>query len=369
MSILNRYILKEFALSFVAVMSFCSLLIVVALIFDKFDRIYENSVSGWNVLMYFAYELPFQLKQLAPIVCPLTVLFAIGGLARGNETFAMMTNGVSSLRIALPILVAGVLISALLFAAGETFIPQWKKQAMYIDKRFFHNKSEDDVQTDEDVFVRGHDNRVYIMPLYNVRGKEMINPQIQTNKEDYSGGIERVVAQTGKQISKDDNSSVWRFTQFARWRYNQNGQLEKYETFPTYDLTLERNLDEILTLEQDPDEMNYRDLNAYIMQMRERGHAADNYLTDLYQKIMFPFGVVLTMIIAFSFAIRARSGSVINAFGPAVAWSLAYFGVHAVFRAFGQAGMLNPFVAAAAANTIYLVAAAYYFRKSYRWYN
>ena len=350
-------------------MGFCALLIIVAMIFDKFDRIYSNHVSPWRVLQYFAYELPFQLKQLAPIVCPLAVMFCIGGLARGNETLAMMTTGVNSLRIAMPILLAGLFISTLVFVSGETVIPKWKKQSMYIDKRFFHNKSEQDVATDEDVFARGHDHRIYVMPLYNVREHIMITPRIQVNRPDYSGAVERIIAERAVELSKNETNSMWRFTNAARWTYLPNGGMAKYETFPKLDLTLEPSLDEMLMQDQDPDEMNFVELNGYIKMMRERGQSADNYKTDLYQKIMFPFGVILTMIIAFSFAIRARGGSVINAFGPAIAWSLGYFALHAMFRAFGQAEVLNPYFAAAAANIIYFAVAVHYFRKSYRWYN
>jgi len=355
--------------AFVAVMSFCALLIIITLIFDKFERMYNNNVSVIHVMSYFMYELPFQLKQLAPIVCPLAVLFSIGGLARGNETLSMMTTGINPLKIALPIFFAGFIISAGVFWAGETVIPKWKKQSMYVDKRYFHNKSEEDLQTDEDIFARGHDGRVYVMPLYNVVKHEMIHPNIQFNKTDYSGGVKRILADSASQISHDEQKSVWRFYNAGVWEYFDTGALKSYESFPTLDLELEHNLDDILTQDKDPDEMNFIELRSYIELMRERGQSADNYLTDLYQKIMFPLGVLLTMAIAFSFAIRARSGSVIGSFGPAIAWSLGYFALHAVFRAFGQAGVLNPYVAAMGANVVYLIAAGYYFRKSYRWYN
>ncbi len=355
--------------AFIAVMSFCALLIIITMIFDKFERMYNHHVSLLHVMSYFMYELPFQLKQLAPIVCPLAVLFSIGTLARGNETFAMMTTGINPMKIALPIFIGGFIISAGVFLAGETVIPKWKKQSMYVDKRYFHNKSESDLATDEDIFARGKDGRVYIMPLYNVRTHEMINPNIQVNRSDYSGGTKRIIAVSALETEKNDDYSIWRFKDAGVWEYDTSGTLLSYKPYAFLDMKLEHNLDEILTQDKDPDEMNFLELRNYIALMRERGQSADNYLTDLYQKIMFPLGVLLTMAIAFSFAVRARSGSVLAAFGPAIAWSLGYFAMHAVFRALGQAGTLNPYVAAVAANVIYLIAAIYYFRKCYRWYN
>src|SRR4051812_4885433 len=117
--ILDRYLFREFVLAFVAVMSFCTLLLLVASIFDRFSEILEFGAPMSTVVMYFLTSLPGQLMHVIPIAAMLAVLFSIGSLARTNEVLAMLTSGVHGLRLSLPIIFGGIIIVVGTFCLNE----------------------------------------------------------------------------------------------------------------------------------------------------------------------------------------------------------------------------------------------------------
>src|SRR5688500_14081107 len=108
--ILDRYILREFLLSFAAVMAFCTLLMLVGTIFSKFTDILAHEVPWSTVFMYFLTSLPGRVMFVVPIAAMLAVLFSVGGLARTNEVLAMLTSGVHGLRLSVPVMFCGALI-------------------------------------------------------------------------------------------------------------------------------------------------------------------------------------------------------------------------------------------------------------------
>lgn len=369
--ILDKLLLREFWLSFIATLAFCTLLLVVATIFDKFQEIIENDAPFDKVVLYFLCSLPFKLVQVMPLVAALAVLFSVGGLARNNEILAFLTSGVHSLRIAAPIIGSGVIILLGVFIVNEFFVAPLEQQARYLERRYIEAKSESKLVTRRDIFVRGMGNRFYLMKMYDTRQGQMYSPQIVDMTEDYSTLRQRIDANEAQLLGErpSEQRSEWELDQPRIWIFNDDGRLKSFEHFTgKHVVFLEPDLSVILGQKKKPEEMNFFELRQHINILAERDQPVYEYETDLHRKLSYPLSILLAMSLAFSYAVRSRAGNATSAFGYGLAWTIAIYAVSAFFTALGHAGAIAPWWAAWLPIIYFAGTAVYYVRKSYRWY-
>ncbi|MCX7716793.1 MAG: LptF/LptG family permease [Candidatus Sumerlaeaceae bacterium] len=369
--ILDRYLFREFALSIFAVMSFCALLILVAMIFESFQDIIENNTPLGKAVEFFLCSLPTRLLLIIPLASMLAVLFSVGSLARTNEILAFMTNGVSSLRLAAPILFGGFLVFACSMFVSEYVAPPLQQRATYINLRYIQGKAESKITTEKNVFVRGDGNRIYILRAYSVVENRMVEPQIYDMDDNFSIVLSRIEAQSATFLRNDPEGkkSDWLFKNANIWKFDTEGNLQSFKSYPgEVTVYLEENLPDILSQRKTPEEMNFAELSRHVAILAARKQPVYEFMTDLILKVTFPLGVLIVMIIGFSYAVRTRAGTVMSAFGRGVVWAFGYYIVSAVFQAFGHSGAVSPYVAGTLPSIAFALAAAYYFRQSYRWY-
>jgi lipopolysaccharide export LptBFGC system permease protein LptF len=120
--IIQRYILREltvtFALSFAAVVSVCT----VAMMFQTL-RSYEGMSLAFVVRL-----APVALSQMSPwamlVSACLTATLVYGRLAADNEIDAIRTSGVHVSRILVPVMLLGLLLSALAYVTYGELAPR-----------------------------------------------------------------------------------------------------------------------------------------------------------------------------------------------------------------------------------------------------
>lgn len=369
-TILDRYIFREFVVAFVGVMAFCTLLILVAMVFEKFGEMSENKTPPVKAVLYFLYSLPTQVLQIVPIGAMLAVLFAIGALAWNNEILACLTNGITSLRLAVPVAFGGLLIFAGMFFVSEKIAPPLQQEANFLRLRYVEAKSEAKITTEKEVFARGDKDRIYLMDAYSIRDSKMMRPQVYDLLPDKTTARRRIDAESGTFIRNDSEAglSEWRILKAHIWEFDDSGTLKDYHYYDQVTLQLEENLAAVLAQRKKPEEMNFAELERHIGILSERGQPHFAMLTDLILKVTFPLGVLAILVIGFSYAVRTRAGNAMSAFGYGISWAFAYYLVTAVTRAFGHSGSLSPMVAGILPMVVFAVAAVHYFRRSYRWF-
>ena len=65
------------------------------------------------MVFYFLYSIPAMAASSLPIAALIAALLSLGNLSRHNEIIAMRASGMSLAAIIAPVIVGGVLISAL----------------------------------------------------------------------------------------------------------------------------------------------------------------------------------------------------------------------------------------------------------------
>lgn len=121
MSVLSRHMLARFLATFAAVLTVLVLAVGVVELLGDFDDVVASSEGVADALLYVALRIPSQwLPLLFPVSAFLASFVALGSAARSLEFVAIKAGGVSPLRVLVPVLAAGAVVSGLGLAANET---------------------------------------------------------------------------------------------------------------------------------------------------------------------------------------------------------------------------------------------------------
>ena len=121
--LLDDYIMREFVTNLLYVLSSFITLFLIFTFFELIGDIIKNRTPLVTVGDYLINLIPFILYQLTPLCALVAVLITFGALNKSSELTAMKATGISLYRIVTPVLCASLLISALLFAFGEFYLP------------------------------------------------------------------------------------------------------------------------------------------------------------------------------------------------------------------------------------------------------
>src|SRR4051812_41115569 len=135
MKILDRYILSSFlknwAISFMVLVGMYMVLDMV-FNFDDLVRVKPGQQSDaaatlfgvlYNVADYYFFQSFLFFNHLSGIIPVVAAAFTLMRLSRFNELTAVMAAGVPLLRVAMPIILAGVTLNALVIVNQELIIP------------------------------------------------------------------------------------------------------------------------------------------------------------------------------------------------------------------------------------------------------
>jgi lipopolysaccharide export system permease protein len=86
---------------------------------------YAVAVYGvvFNILDYYFFNIPLYFSQISGVIVLFAGCVTLARLQRQNEVTAVLSSGTSMYRLAMPIVVAGLLMNALLIADQELIIP------------------------------------------------------------------------------------------------------------------------------------------------------------------------------------------------------------------------------------------------------
>jgi lipopolysaccharide export system permease protein len=339
MTILARYVAREFLKLFF----FClTALILVYLIFDFIDRagnFFRGQPSLVHVLLYYVYKVPTIVFQLVPVSTLLGALLTLAIMSKNSEIVAMKAGGVSTARIVTPILLAAVLLAAGAFAINEFIVPVATAKMKYIQT--VHIKK-------QDWRVKLRDRNLWykspgaIYHITNFAPDEGRLTGLQVFRFDDEFALtERVDADRVQWVNG-------RWLAFAAVRRTfVDGALESEAAFEELPLELPETPEELKVYKKDPEQMSFRELYAYVRDLKAEGYDVRRYEVDLHGKISFALVTVIMALLGIPWAIRSgRQGGVAFGIAAAVLIGVGYWIVMGFSLALGRSDALPVVVAA-----------------------
>ena len=130
MNLIDRYVGKSVLVATLYGVFVLSVVLVLGNIFKELlDLLINRDVPLRYVLLFMLYVLPFSLTFTVPWGFLTAVLLVFGRMSADNEMIALRACGVSLLRVCMPVVIVGVVLSLFTFWINATVAPR-AEQAM-----------------------------------------------------------------------------------------------------------------------------------------------------------------------------------------------------------------------------------------------
>ena len=124
MRLVSRYLLRQLVAPFCFSLAAMTSLMLLNQIARRFGSLVGKGLAWGVIAEVFVLSLPFILAMTIPMAVLLAVLYTMSHLAADNEVTALRASGVSVPQILRPLLLWGVLMSALTFVFVDQVLPE-----------------------------------------------------------------------------------------------------------------------------------------------------------------------------------------------------------------------------------------------------
>lgn len=129
MKILSRYILKEHISPFFFAFLTITFLLVIDYVPKIADSVMDKDISVWVALELLALNLAWMLALSIPMSALVATLMAFGRMTSDFETTAIKASGINIVRVLIPVLVVGGILTYLMIQFNDKILPDLNKQA------------------------------------------------------------------------------------------------------------------------------------------------------------------------------------------------------------------------------------------------
>jgi lipopolysaccharide export system permease protein len=364
MRLLDRYLLRELLIPF----SYCLIgFLIFWMSFDIFAQLSDFQklrLKPLEVAEYYMVRTPETLVQVLPIAFLLALLYALTNHARHHELTAMRAAGVSLLRLSVPYLALGFLLSVGVFAINELWAPQSVETAEEILSRH-QPKQSDATRKDWESNVGFYhsqdgekDRRWWLVESYNLVTGDMVGPRVIWLPLD--GTRREIFAEKAAYVDR-----VWMFTNVNVLEYsaerNEPPTQDKKDFLPMPVF--------IETPEQFKSQIKINRLNSFKsvrkaqLSVREileykRVNPTDTHKramldTKLHGRLAAPWTCFVVVLIALPFGAATGRRNVAVGVASSILICFTYFVLLQLALALGTGGYVVPWIAAWSPNAFF----------------
>ncbi len=358
---LDRYILKNFLLTFVFSLFLFAFITIVIDVSEKTDDFVKSGLSFKQIISKYYYGfIPHILALLFPLFVFIAVIFFTSKMAGRSEVIAILASGTSYPRFIRPFIVGGFLLGGILWLANRYVIPKANEirvsfQSKYIDQNSTYNP-----------LTAGRNNLYMKIDSFTYAGVNYYDTSTKTgssffmqhvigNQVDYNLRAETLKWDTAKRKWVLDNI-------IERWI---DGLHEKMTMTPSRTMNFDFKPLDLRRDEYTKDKLPTPELDQFIKKEELRGVEGLNALkVERYRRDATPFSLLLLTLIGVTVASRrVRGGSGVHlAIGFITA---ALFILTDRFSTiFSTKGDLSPLLAAWLPNIMFTFVAFWFYKKA-----
>lgn len=345
MKLLDKLIIKDFLKTYLFVVLMLILVVLVLDFTEKNDTYIRNEVPADEILKYMLNYGLYLNNLLTPITVFISVIFITSKMAGRTEIIAILSSGVSFLRMLVPFIMSAVLIAVISFLLNGWVLPVATAgvsefRVEYLDKQQMDlNQKNIHIKVAEDLYA-------YIFKYFSSvnSGHNFTLEHIKDGKLISKFSADRIVWDTTKNVW---NARNWRLRELNEMgeTWTTGDAMDTTLSISPNDFDLPLNHHETLTLPE---------LSKQIVVLEERG--ADNisyYKIEKYVRFMSPFAAILLTFIGVIVSARKTRGG--SGFKIALGFMLAfvYIILFLLSRTFAEAGTSYPILAVWIPNIVF----------------
>jgi LPS export ABC transporter permease LptG/LPS export ABC transporter permease LptF len=354
LQLMDSYVLSGFVTYFVLWLAAFVTMSQVYNFFELLGDVVKNQIPLGRVLTYHFFLTPLLIYDTLPMAVLLAVLVTFGVMTKNNEVTAFKACGISVRRLGLPVLLMSGAITAALFAADYSWIPQANQMQDAIHNEIKGRPRQTYLHPDRKwVF---HKYRIFYYRGFDVSEKMMVEPfvfeidpktfrlvrEISANRARWQANIQQWVWEQGtaRDICGVDECKLQNFT---------------VTSFPE----ITEVPDDFLIAVKQNQQMNYDELGQYVQYLQERGFDTVKLRVQYYKKFAVPAFALIMALISVPFGFLVGNRGAMTGIGVSIAIAMAYLGVDRLFEQMGNVNYLPAAVAAWTPDALFSLAGLY----------
>jgi lipopolysaccharide export system permease protein len=314
--------------------------------FEKIDNFLDAKLPLSKAVVFFALRVPFIVAQITPVGVLLAVLIVFGLMARNNEIVALKSGGVSVYYLFKPVLVIGLIFSALLFFLSEVLVPMTMGRANRI--WLGEVKKESAVTSrKKNIWIRGNRSISHIT-YFKPSDKAIFGVTLNYFDKNFRL-IKRVDA--GKGVYKEGK---WYLLNVIEQELLEDDESYKVSHIVESPAKLDFVPEDLNRVVKKCEEMSYGELSAYIRDVEEEGYDATSHRVDLNAKIAFPFVCVIMSTVGTGLALwRKKKEGLAGSIFYGIGMAFIYWTLYSSCLSLGYGELLPPMIAPWVTNVIF----------------
>lgn len=358
---LDQYLIRQFwVILGISILGFLSIFIIVDLI-ENLDRFMDNKVPSEVVFRYYIYTLPYFVSIGLPMAVLISTVFSLGSMVKRNEWTAMKASGISLYRVALPLVICGVILSGISFLLDNKLVAYGNEKRFEIDRDYVKRKSRHKLKnTLKDIFLQKNSSNHISLSKYYIQKR--IGYDLTIVDLGQLTIRERIDA---KKIIWNSDSSKWSVSDYSVRQFNQDG-LETNVMIGSKDSLMELGFlpNDIQQQARKPDELDYYRLTERIIQLKANGVDTIKWEVTRYIKISFAFTNLIVILCGIPLVVLKEKNSLSFGAGASVFVIFGYYALIKFGQSLGFKGIVEPLTSAWLGNIIFVLAALLLFWRS-----
>jgi lipopolysaccharide export system permease protein len=342
MSLLDRYIFKELLLPFIAgIVAFTFILSGSTVLFNLVSEVVKYNIPLGHFAQLFIYKLPVIISLALPMSVLLATLLAFGRMGNDLEILAFRAGGISMLRLIVPILIFGFLVSLSTVLFNEQVVPKASKSA----EDLFRSYRDSEAPTiKQNINFTEYDEDDSPLRIINVASIDEGLMQNITVTEFETGQLVRLIrANTGRWL----NTGGWEF---------YDGIMHNFHINDVKRVTVIQFKKEFINIKINPldldnrtrksEEMTRAELRKEIQIRHNTGRDPIKFVMDYHMKISLAFASLIYAILGASIGLRPHRSSSAMGLGISLLIIFFYILLFSIGMGLGLSHAIPPLVAA-----------------------
>jgi lipopolysaccharide export system permease protein len=348
MKILTRYLSREIYSSLLLVFSGLLMLFAFFDIVGELSNLGRGGYSMAYILLFVALTLPTRIYELFPMAVLIATIFALVQMAANSELTIYRSSGASLrqmigalLKIALPLMLIILLMGEFIAppsmrVAQELRLKSLNSQAVFKEFR-------------SGVWVKDEGNFVNV--------KSVLPDATLLNVSIYEfGGNFQLSGITTAQRASYLKEGIWQLDGVEQTHFDKDGAKMTHQAQKQWPSAITPDILRVLMVV--PEQMSAWNLYLYTQHLKENKQVSTRYEIEMWNKLVYPFGVMVMMLLALPFAThQRRQGGVGGKIFAGIVLGLTYYFIGRMFAYLGSLYSWQPMLSASAMTVIFLMLA------------
>ncbi|OFZ68229.1 MAG: LPS export ABC transporter permease LptG [Betaproteobacteria bacterium RBG_16_56_24] len=346
MNLLTRYLGRQIYASVALVFSALLMLFAFMDLIRELSSIGQGQYHLGYVLLFVLLTVPGHIYELFPVVALVGTIFALVQMAASSELTVYRASGaslwqmiVALVKIALPLMLLGFICGELLAPPSERMAQQLRLKAQNAQVSLKEFRS--------GVWVK--DERSFVNVKNVMPDTSLLNVDIYRFDETY-----HLQTITNAKRANFIEQGRWQLEDVLETRFSKEGANIDAQPRQEWRSALSPDIFSVLLVV--PEQMSAWNLYQYTAHLRDNRQKSGRYEIAMWEKLVYPFALLVMMILALPFAsYHRRAGGVSAMIFLGIVLGLVY---HFVGRLFASLGALNdwqPFMSATAITGLFLL--------------